>query len=198
MTKPGLSRIEGRLIFAVPFSKEHINSPDYLGWLRDYDVIKTLDRPEYWDPVPFAEVEEYCYNVLASENDLFFALYHRADEVFVGTLRAGHINWRTMSADIGIMIGRRQYWGKGLGLDAVEAMSRWLFEELGMRRLTGGSMANNAAMVRIFEQLGFQHEARFRRSDVLREGGYCDHVYLGCFRGEFEAALAAKAAQDPA
>lgn len=189
-------RIDGENCYAVPFGEHHLNDPAYLGWLRDQEVVRTLDRPEYWDPVPFEEVAGYCRALFASNTDYFFALYEKADDAFIGTLRAGHIDWRTRTADVGIMIGHRRYWGRGIGLAAVQALSIWLFDRLDMRRLTGGAMAINPAMIRIFEKLGFQHEARYRQSDLLPEGGYCDHIYLGCFRDEFDGAAAALAGAD--
>ena len=189
-------RIDGDVCYAVPFTERHLHDPAYLGWLRDIDVVRTIGRPDYWTPVPFDEVLAYCRGLFASPNDYFFALHYRADEAFVGTLRAGHINWRSRIADVGIMIGHRGYWGHGIGLDAVRALSRWLFERLEMRRLTGGAMAVNPAMIRIFEKLGFVHEARFRQQDVLPEGDYCDHVHLGCFRDEYERAIDALRRRD--
>lgn len=179
------ARLEGRLCWLEPFGEAHLRDPDYLAWLRDYEVIRTLNLPSYWEPVPFAEVERYCRALMASANDRFFALHDKADGRFVGTLRAGHIDWLARTADIGVMIGRRERWGRGLAKDAIAALCRWLFDDVGLRRLTAGAMAINPAMIRVFERLGFRREGVMRQHDRLREGGFCDHVYLGCFRDEF-------------
>ena len=49
-------------------------------------------------------------------------------------------------------------------------------------------MATNPAMIRVFERLGFVQEGCLRRHDALREGGYCDHIWLACFPEEFTCA----------
>ena len=182
--RPHGLRITGRISHGVPFGDEHLRDPVYLSWLRDRDVMRTIGRPEYMAaPVDFATVEAYYAQMKASSCDLFLALYHTADARFVGTLKAGHIDWHQGTADIGIMIGAKDYWGRGLATDAIGALALHLYDVLGLRRLTAGSMGINQAMIAVFEKLGFRREGVLR--DHLRhDGGFCDHVLLGCFRNE--------------
>ena len=105
MTATDGTTIEGEISYTVPFGERHLNDPDYLSWLHDYEVVRMLNRPDYWEPVRFAEVAAYCRTLMSSENDHFFALYYRPENLFLGTLRAGHIDWTSRTADIGIMIG---------------------------------------------------------------------------------------------
>jgi RimJ/RimL family protein N-acetyltransferase len=46
-------------------------------------------------------------------------------------------------------------------------------------------MAANPAMIHVFEKLGFQQEGVLRSQDELPEGGYGDHILLGCLKSEF-------------
>jgi [ribosomal protein S5]-alanine N-acetyltransferase len=181
-------RLQGRICHGVPFGEEHLGHPDYLSWLRDYEVIRTLNLPSYWQPVEFEEAARYCRGLVGSDQDHYFALYFSSEERFVGTVRIGHIDWDCGTGDIGIMIGDRSYWGRGIAQDAVAAASRLAFGDLGLRRLTAGAMAVNQGMIHVFEKLGFKREACLRKHDRLREGDYCDHIYLGCFEDEFVAA----------
>ena len=184
---PGL-RISGRIAHAVPFSEQHLRDPAYLSWLHDPEVVRTIGRADYVAaPVPFGEVKTYCKQLMSSDKDLFLALYHTADNRFVGTLKAGHIDWDRGMADIGIMIGEKDYWGRGLATDAIGALSLHLFDALGLRRLTAGAMSVNSAMVKAFEKLGYRREGVLR-SQTRHEGGLCDHVLLGCFRNELRFA----------
>ena len=81
------------------------------------------------------------------------------------------------------MIGETTRWARGFGVDAVGALSRHLFEDLRIRRLTGGAMANNPAMIRVFEKLGFRREGVFRQQDRIGDD-YIDHIHFGCFECE--------------
>ncbi len=180
-------KLEGNLSYLVPFEASHMNSDDYMGWLRDYEVMKTINRFEYLRPVSSEEVRGYCEALMKSPDDVFLALHVRRDDQFVGTVRLARIDHRSGTADIGIMIGNRDYWGQGLATDAIRSLCQFAFINLGLRKLTAGLMSVNPAMLRVFEKLGFQREGLFRQQDRY-EDGYADHIYLGCFRDEFEAA----------
>lgn len=177
-------KLEGNISYLVPFDDSHLNSKEYMSWLRDYDVMKTINRLDYLRPVSFYEVREYCEGVMRSKNDIFMAIYHKDGNEFIGTLRV-KIGWETRTADVGIMIGEKDYWGKGIGTDAVSTICGYLFERLAFRRLTAGLMGVNLAMLRVFERVGFQREGVFRMQDYY-EGKYVDHIYLGCFREEYK------------
>jgi [ribosomal protein S5]-alanine N-acetyltransferase len=174
----------GARVRCTRFSGRHLESPDYLGWLNDHEVVRTLNLPSYWRGVAFATVRTYCENLMASSTDLFLAVHDLTDGAFVGTAKAGHISWHASTADIGIMIGRKDRWGRGLGRDAVSTLCHHLFEEVRLRKLTAGAMAVNPAIIRLFETLGFHREAVLREQD-LTEGGFCDHLLFGAFRHEF-------------
>jgi len=169
------------------FGERHLKDPCYLSWLRDYEVVKTIGRPEYLTSVSFDEIAEYVRRVTDSPTDMFFAICLRDSGIFVGTVKAGHIDREAGIADVGVMIGSRGHWGQGLATDALGALCRYLFTDGGMRKLTCGVVATNPAMVCVFEKLGFRHEARLRRQ-VPYEGDYVDHILLGCFRDELVTA----------
>ena len=177
--------LEGEKCRLEPFAKRHLNDPAYLGWLHDSEVVRSLNLPAYLEtPVPFEEVATYCDSLWRSPNDLFFALHLAGDGAFVGTVKAGHVNWYAGTADIGIMIGRKDVWGRGLASEALALLAAHLFESVRLRRLTAGVMANNPAMIRVFEKLGFRREGVFREQDRLGDE-YIDHIHLGCLKPEF-------------
>jgi RimJ/RimL family protein N-acetyltransferase len=184
-------RLEGERVFAVPFAERHLYDPAYLAWLRDYEVIRSMNLPSYWEPVAFETVKRYVEGQIASPTDQFFALYEKESERFIGTLRAAYIDWRTRETSLGILIGPREMWGRGLGSDAIRMLCRYLFDRVGLRRIEAGLMGSNQGMLRVFERCGFKLEGRQRNKDLTREGDYVDHLHLGLLKEEFDAALTA-------
>lgn len=165
-----------------------MRNPAYLCWLRDRGVVRTLNLPAYMTaPVSQNTVEDYCQRLMTSERDLFLALNDAPTERFIGTIKAGNIDFYHGTADIGIMIGEKAYWGRGLASDAIGALAQHLFTLLGLRRLTAGAMAINPAMIAVFEKLGFKREGVLRAQDRY-DGGVCDHILLGCFQDELRVA----------
>ena len=178
-------RIDGRETWLVPFSCDHLKDPAYIGWLRNPNIVRTLNLPHYLNaPVPFEEVEAYCNAVMTSATDLFLALHYAEDDSFIGTVKAGYIDSYAGTADIGIMIGRQDLWGRGLASDALAGLCGYLLGPGGLRRLTAGVMAVNPGMIRVFKKLGFVQEGVFRQQDRI-DDGYCDHIHLGCLKTEF-------------
>ncbi len=174
----------GRTARLVPFEEHHALDPVYLGWLRDRDVIVTLNLPRYLiGAVTDREIVDYGRARIADPETLFFALIAE-DGGFSGTVKAGPIDRYTAVADVGIMIGRKELWGQGLAFEMLGHLCRHLFDKEGLRRLTAGAMATNPAMIRVFEKLGFRREGLFREHDRLGDS-YVDHVHLGCLKGEF-------------
>ncbi len=177
--------IEGKKTYLVPFTIEHAKSAKYLKWMRDYDVIKTLNLLSYVEKqVSAEELIDYCKTMDLADNILFFALFVRESNDFVGTVKIGKIDLELLTADVGIMIGEKQHWGKGLAQDSLHAVCKYLFDNRQLRKLTCGLMAINPAMEIVFKKLGFQVEGRFRKADYY-EDQYIDHIYMGCFKDEF-------------
>lgn len=181
--------IEGTQIFLTPFATRHLMDPAYRSWLADREVVQYLGRPEYFAAVPFAAIRAYVERVWANDRCSFFAVHAMADGAFVGTTKVTFgekIGPVPDVADVGVMIGDRGSWGKGLATDALRVTCRHAFETLGARRLTAGAMAPNVAVIRAFVRIGFVEEGRLRQHFVL-DGQGADHVLLGCLRGELKA-----------
>lgn len=178
-------KIESYKVYLVPFEERHLNDPAYFEWLTDYEVMRFIGREEYLKPIRFERVKEYVEALWKSKYCSFFAI-HLKDDTFIGTLKLNFIDDAgcvTQSADIGIMIGHRVSWGKGLATDALTTICKYAFDKLGVRKLTAGTNASNIGMIKAFKKLGFVEEGRLRKK-LLVEGTYHDHILLGCFKEE--------------
>jgi len=177
-------KLEGKVSYLIPFDDDHLNNPTYFTWLRNYEVVRTINCLNYICPISFDEVKEYYENLIKSKNDMFFAIYFRENDKFIGTIRVNRINWYTRIANIGILIGEQDYWGKGVATDSIFVIAEYLFRILGMRKLVGNYMEINPGMGKVFNKLGFKVEGKFRKADSF-EGEYIDHIYVGCLKEEF-------------
>ena len=69
-------------------------------------------------------------------------------------------------AEIGIVIGERDYWSKGYGYDAVVTLINHLFSTTQMRRLYLHTLEWNARAQRAFSKCGFTPVSPVRRSGL--------------------------------
>jgi RimJ/RimL family protein N-acetyltransferase len=58
-------------------------------------------------------------------------------------------------AEVGISIGRKDYWGKGYGGDVVNQLTEFCFNSLGVRRVYLKVLHSNLRAIKCYEKCGF-------------------------------------------
>ena len=86
------------------------------------------------------------------------------------------------SAEIGIGIGEPDLWGKHLGRDALSALLRYLFDELGLHRVGLSVVGFNDRAISMYKAVGFEVEG-IERDGVGTEDGYVDDVKMVLVKG---------------
>jgi RimJ/RimL family protein N-acetyltransferase len=155
---------------------------DYLGWLNDHEVTRYLETGKF--PSTPQAMRRYLEHFQSSTSDLLFAIIDRETDLHIGNVTLNHINWIHRTADTGLMIGRRDFWGKGYAFEAWSLLIQYAFERLGLRKIIAGAVADNVASIVTLEKLGFKMEGR-PRMEYFIDGQYRDGVRLGLFRNEF-------------
>jgi len=77
------------------------------------------------------------------------------DGKHIGNCSLYNIDERIKEAELGIMIGNRDYWGKGYGSDAVTALLQYAFGDKDMKRVYLKTLAENIRAQRCFSKCGF-------------------------------------------
>lgn len=178
--------IQGKLSHIVPFAEKHLYAPAYYQWLRDIDVVRYIGRDELLAGNPFTEVEDYVKQLWSNEYCNFLAVHENESGKFIGTAKVNFITERGRKhgiADIGIMLGERDFWGKGMSTDILRVISTYAFDTLKARKLTAGAFSLNVAVVKAFLRIGYKVDGRLRQQ-LHVDNGYCDHVLLSCFVNE--------------
>ncbi len=167
--------LAGERVLVRPFTFGDI-SEAYLGWLRDPAVVRFSSQRLRIHTL------ESCQAYLASFSEStnhFLAICDRTSGSMLGTLTV----YRSVphgTADIGIMVGERQTWGKGIGAEAFCLVLSALKASGAIRKVTAGTLAVNQGMVRIMEKAGMRHEAT-RHAQEMLDGTPVDVVYYATF-----------------
>jgi RimJ/RimL family protein N-acetyltransferase len=64
-------------------------------------------------------------------------------------------NFRSEGCELGIKIGPRDLRGHGYASETVNLLVEYVFENLGLKRIRGSTLAHNVRMQRVFEKCGF-------------------------------------------
>lgn len=151
-------------------------------WMNDPEVTATLGR-RY--PVTLAEERDWVAQRGAQSyaSGAHFAV-DTADGVHIGSVGLFDTAYpENRSAQLGVFIGDKAYWGRGYGTAAVRAACRFGFAEMNLHRIELLVFAGHARARRVYERLGFVVEA------VCRErhwdgGRWHDDVLMSLLEGE--------------
>jgi len=155
----------------VPFRHDHL-SQAYVGWLNDPAVVRYSEQRHH------AHTPDTCRAFVrsfdAGPNQLW-AIEQDEAGGHVGNITATH-DVHNRLCDIGILIGARKARGRGLGRLAWQTVLDHLCTRPDLRKITGGCLAPNGAMVRIMERCGMRRDGR-RPAHYLLEGLPTDLLY---------------------
>ena len=133
-----------------PFDRSLIGT-EYLSWLNDPEVMKFLDRNSFG--LSMFELDEWVQTILLSDNDYLMSVHF--DGLHIGNVKIGDINYDIKRAEIGLIIGNRNYWSKGLGRKVIEKAARVAYEDLKITHLYAGMNIYNTASLISFLKEGF-------------------------------------------
>lgn len=152
---------------------------EYLDWLNDEEVTKFLTSDFF--PISKEKMEEYHRNVTMSSNNVMLAIVDKKSDKHIGNIKLGPINWISRIADLGVMIGDKEFWHKGYATEAIKLLLDYAFRRLNLHKVTAGVIAGHEASIKAFEKAGFEVEGRMK-SQCFLDGKYCDSLYLGIIR----------------
>ncbi len=161
----------------VPFAEQHL-SERYVGWLNDAEVVRYSEqRHRRHSP-------ESCRAYWRSFEDtpnLFWAIVARDPGLgHIGNLSV-YVDEPNLVADVTILIGEKRAWNRGLGSEAWSAVCDYLLAAGGMRKVSAGTLAENAGMLGIMRRAGMVEDGR-RIRHYLLEDREVDVVHLALFR----------------
>lgn len=156
-------------------------NPTYLAWLHDPQVTQYLETRHHAHTAE--SLAAFVDAHLVPGNEHLLAIGLNEDARHIGNIKLGPIDGRNLTAEMGLLIGDRACWGRGLATEAIALMCRYAFHTLGLRRVHAGVYAANQGSLRAFEKCGFVREGLLRGA-VLYENEPMDVLILGRLAGD--------------
>lgn len=172
-----------RIRFRAP---ERSDIPTFVEWLNDPEVRRGISA---FLPMSLAREEQWFENMLAlpvESHPFAIELKKGSKWLLIGSCGFHDIDWRSRKAEVGIMIGDKRHWNKGLGTEAMELLLQHGFETLNLHRIYLKVFDNNPRAIRSYEKAGFVVDGRLRETH-FREGGYIDDLLMSVLRFEWNA-----------
>jgi RimJ/RimL family protein N-acetyltransferase len=162
-----------------PFSEARI-TPQYVGWLNDPAIVRFSERRHNRHTAATALAYLETFSNTPNHFWAIVSVDHKLGHI--GNITA-HVDPQNQLADIGILIGERGAWGMGFGTEAWCAVISFLFGEVGVRKVTAGTVATNTGMLHIMKRAGMHEDGR-RFRHYLVDGVEVDVVHMAKFKDE--------------
>jgi [ribosomal protein S5]-alanine N-acetyltransferase len=167
--------IEGERIYLREVRPADVNE-EYYKWMNDSDVTKHLESRFY--PNSKESLLDFVTGKLRDKNNIFLAVIIKDGERHIGNIKLGPIDWIHRLADVALLIGAKDFWGRGYGTEAIGLIVNFAFRELNLHKLTAGHYSANVGSGKAFTKNGFVVEG-VRRKHRFFDGDYVDTVLLG-------------------
>lgn len=167
--------IEGIKIYLRGISIDDVNE-NYYRWMNDEEI--TAFTESRFMPYSIEKIKDYVTKIDEHSNTVFLAIIDKATNKHIGNIKLGNINWIHRSADIGIIIGEKDFWGKGYASEAIELITNYAFNKLNLNKLVAGCYIDNKGSINAFKKVGFQEEGLLKKQ-FFYKGDFTDSLLLG-------------------
>lgn len=174
--------LEGETINLRPLSLDDLKG-GYPGWLNDPEV--SAHNSHHVFPYTLAQTRGYIESVQNDPQNLVLAIVTKEGNKHIGNIALQRINLIDRNAEYAVVIGDKEYWGKGISREASRLLLAHGFNTLNLHRIYCGTSSTNIAMQKLATALGMQEEGR-RREAQYKNNAYVDIVEYGILKEEFK------------
>lgn len=174
----------GDRIRLVAIEKEDL--PLFVKWLNDPEVRDGLSM---YLPMSMAQEEKWFEEMLKRDpNTQPLNIEARQGDEWIKIGNMGFFNFDhcARSAEVGIVIGNKDFWNQGYGTEAMTLMLKHGFETLNLHRIKLLVYEDNPRAIRCYEKVGYVHEGRLRE-ERYHNGCYFDVLFMGMLKQEWDA-----------
>jgi len=164
-------------IYLRALSIDDVNQ-EYLSWLNNNDVTSGLVSGTF--PSTMQELHNYVASKIADKNTVIFAICDINSNKHIGNIKIDNFDWISRTCELGILIGNKDFWGKGIGYASCELVCNYAFSALNIRKILLAVYSSNIAAIKVYEKLNFQLEGTLR-NQVYLNGSFVDKHYMALF-----------------
>lgn len=172
---PSNKTLIGGRIHLVPFHQGFITER-YVSWLNDPDVVRLSDQR--FRKHTLESCKDYFMSYENTPN-WFWGIETIEDKQHIGNINA-YVDTLHSVADIGIVVGEKEYWGKGIATEAYRLAIDFLFLDIKIRKITVGTLSVNTGMIHVMEKLGLKPDG-IRLRHAVFEGQEVDMIHMALF-----------------
>jgi RimJ/RimL family protein N-acetyltransferase len=171
----------GTVVYLRALEKEDLTG-SYFQWFNDQEVCRFNSHGRA--PNNMNKMESYLQRAYNDPSLAVFAIAYRENDAHVGNICLQGINLVDRSAEYAIVLGEKDYWGKGVAKEASDLILQHGFMTLNLHRIYCGTSEENTGMQKLAGYMGMKDEGR-RRQALFKNGRYVDVMEYGLLSEEW-------------
>jgi ribosomal-protein-alanine N-acetyltransferase len=172
--------LQSERLFLEPISLKHATET-YVNWLNDPAVFENLDTRGGQTTDTLIEF----INLQINNKAYMWAIIDKTTNIHIGNIKVDPVNFVHKFGEYGILIGNREYWGKGYAKEASEVVLKFFFQcDNYLRKINLGVVENNKNAISLYKKLGFTQEGYLKRH-LVYDGKEVDIIRMALFREDF-------------
>jgi RimJ/RimL family protein N-acetyltransferase len=156
----------------------------YTKWLNDLEVTINTTIVRQMISLP---AEEEMLEELSKEGHNF-AIVELEDDELIGNCGLMKIDQVNRTAELGIVIGNKDYWNQGFGQEALDLLLDYGFNILNLNNIMLRVFEFNKRAVSCYQSCGFKEIGRRREARIIG-GEKHDVIYMDLLASEFEGGV---------
>ena len=179
---------EFQTIYSVNLLIRPLESRDLplkVNWFNDPDISSTLILDE---PLELDKTIRWFEKIKNESSRIDWVIEDKKNHP-IGLISLVGIDRVQKSAEIFIVIGEKDYWGKGVMLEAETTAIKWAFDVLSLDKIWAHARADNIASIITMKKLGFMINKALTKEQIIK-GQKVDILHFDLLRGDFKLASA--------
>ncbi len=158
-----------------PFRKD--DATLWQKWDTDPEVQAHMPEPKN-EQISLEAQYTYLEECEADPHGYYWSIETKAEGVTIGTVALTDINTHHAIGELGIVLGDKNFWGKGVATEVLTALTTYVFSDLGLERINAEVEAQNIPMQKVLHKVGFEHDGTFKSARV-KNGKRIDIYHFG-------------------
>jgi RimJ/RimL family protein N-acetyltransferase len=152
-------------------------------WRKDKEIWDMLGGRQYF--VSEAYEKKWVEDSIFQTRDIKLAICLRENDLYIGNVYMTDFDYINRSCNSHVLIGNRNYWGRGYAGEALKELLSFVFYERNINRVSARILEDNMQSLRLHEKLGFKKDGLLRQS-VYKNGKYKNQYILSILMEEFD------------
>jgi len=175
-------KLIGKICYLSPCSQGEAEK--WTEWDNDLEIAIPLGDEAY-TPYTLEKMREILSEVSKQQSHIF-SIVDLETDLIMGRCLLFNIDQVNRKAMLGIVIGEKEYWGRGYGQGAIKLLLDYGFNLLNLNSIMLGTFSFNERAQTCFKKAGFKEIGRRREARIIGEKVF-DVILMDLLSSEFES-----------